>query len=526
MDGLRQLWENFRTNYWSRWTSVEKMTFSSVGALILILLVVALPLSMMTGGETYQTLARNLSEEELQDVTEYLNRNQIDYQLAENNTAVLVRQEDLYGARYDIGSGIVLKGGQRGFEIFEEPRLGITDQYFKQQQIHALEVELEKTIRAGSPDIQAVFVHLNMPEERLFKSEESLSTASVKVIEKRPLEPENVQAIRELVAHAVDRLEADQVQVVNQNMKILEGIEEQDPMRKLTDAQQMIVHRIENELEENARAVLKPVVRHSVKVAADLKFLHRDTTKTTYDPESVVRSERLESETSTEAPAGAVPGTPANVPGANVLTNQQNTVTTREYEKIETNNEIGSIVETSQDRGYEIERLSVSVVVNGATDQLEALRDLVKNAVGYNAERDGPDGLTLVSIPFDTTEEEMIMAQAEQRRMTDLITAGVYAGVVVLVFVLMVLAVAYAYRKRLKIHQRMLEAEKELIREEEVMPEKREFSLTELGIPEVGDVSQLPEEEQRKLKLKEKVQEFAKDKPKEFASILRSWLNE
>jgi len=525
---LRERWESFRSEYWARWTPVERATFAAVAAVVAILLVAVLIVPAVVNRSVGMTpLATNLPPEDVRDIESYLNRNGIDYQLSNNNTAVLVAQKDLYRAKYDIGSGIVLSGGRKGSKIFEEPRLGITDQYFKEQRLMARQVDLERTIRAGSPMIENVFVHLNIPEERLFKREERLATATVKVITRGKLDLENVQAIQTVVAFAVDGLEPERVQVVDEKMRILSGFREQDPLAQLTDAQLQKTRQFEREREEKALAVLEKIApRASVKVTAELTFNQVDSTKTTFDPEPVLRSERTETESTTEAPAGAgVPGTAANVPGAAVSTGQ-GTVTTREFEKVETNNEIGQTVETRRIRDFEVKRMTVAVLIDGATENLEAIATLVKNTVGYDAERDGSEGFTLASIAFDTSEEESLRQQLHQQRKWDLWMAGVYSVVVLVVILAMVGAVAYVLRKRVHAHQRMMEEEKGLLRERERVLHKHEFTLDELGIAEVGDISQLPEEEQRKIKIKQKVDEFAKENPEQFASIVRSWLHD
>lgn len=524
---LRERWDYFQTNYWSRWTPVERITFGAVAGVVgIVLLVLILTPALGVRTPAYATLATDLSPSDMQDIVSYLSRNGIDYRLTNNNTVVLVPQKDLYRARYDVGSGIVLTGGRRGFKLFEEPRLGITDQYFKEQQIHTREVELERTIRAGSPMIESVFVHLNIPEQRLFRKEERLPTATVKVITRGRLGPENVEAIQTLVAYAIDGLEPERVQVVDGSMRILSGVRERDPLTQLTDAQLQKTREFEQEREQKALEVLQRVApRASVKVTAQLNFNHLDSTRTTFDPETVLRSERTETESSRDTPVGAVPGTAANVPGAAVTTGT-GILTTREYEKTEINNEISSLIETRRVREFELKRMTVAVLVDGATDSLDALATLVKNAVGYDAERDGAEGFILASIPFDTSEEERMAHAVESRRRWDLMVAGAYAGIVLLVFLGMLGTVYYTYRKRAREHERMLAREMELLKEGELQPEGKEYSLAELGIADVGDISALPEAEQRRIKLRQKIEEFAKNQPKEFAQIIRTWLSE
>jgi len=523
---LRALWQRFQADYWSRWTAVERVTFASVAVIIGVVLLALLLVPGMLSRTGYQPLATNVSPSDLQDITNYLNRRGIDYRLADNGATVLVPKSDLYRAKFDLGSEIVLGGGRAGFKIFEEPRLGITNQYFQQQKIHALEVELQRTIRAGSPQIENCFVHLNIPEEVLFKEDERLPSATVKVIERGRLDAENVEAIQNIVAYAVDGLLPERVKVVNSQMRILMGAKERDPLSRLTDEQLATTRAYERELEQKALDVLlRWVPRAVVRVSVDLDFRQVDATEITYDPESVVLSEEIETESTTEAPRGGVPGTPANVPGA-AVGSSGGTVTTRESERTKTNYEVGRLTENRRIRDLEVKRMSVAALVDGATEHLESMTLLLKNAVGYKEERDGPGGFTLASIRFDTSEERLLRETVEARQRSDLIVAGVYAAVVLLVFLGMALLIYYTYKRRLRAHERMLVREQELMKEAEEIKKKRELSLEELGIPEVGDLSQLPEEEQRRVKLRRKVEEFAVQQPKDFAKIVKTWLGE
>jgi flagellar M-ring protein FliF len=524
---LQRQWETFQSRYWNRWSAAERAAAAAVATLLVILLI-SLPIasSFMAEDEEYEVLATNLSAPERQGIIGYLNRNGIEYRLTDNDTTILVPKAEIYTVRWALGSGVIPAGDQRGFKIFEEPKLGTTNQYFREQQIHAREVELERTIRAGSPIVENVFVHLNMPDQKLFKEDESPASATVKILSQGTMDPSRVQGIKTLVAYAIDGLEPGQVQVVDENMRILTGIEEQDPLSDLTELQLKQTREFERAREVKAMEVLDNVVSNaSVKVTADLIFNHSDSTETTYDPETVVRSERLETEQTTEQPAAYVPGTAANVPGAAVPPGQR-AVTVHESEKIETNNEVGSKVETRRRRDFELKRMTVAAVVDGATDNLEALAKLVKNAVGYDEARDGQEGFTIASIPFDTTEEEMRIAAEEEHRRSVLMMTMIYGGLVVVVFVGMLLSVYLMYRKRSREHQQMIDRELEMEREKEKIKTKQELSADELGIVEFGDISQMSEEDQRKVKLRQKVESFAQEKPTEFAQILRSWLNE
>ena len=53
----------------------------------------------------------------------------------------------------------------------------------------------------------------------------------------------------------------------------------------------------------------------------------------------------------------------------------------------------------------------------------------------------------------------------------------------------------------------------------------REMTLAELGISQFGDISALPPEQQRRLKMEEHVRNYGMTNPEEVAAIIRSWLS-
>ena len=59
----------------------------------------------------------------------------------------------------------------------------------------------------------------------------------------------------------------------------------------------------------------------------------------------------------------------------------------------------------------------------------------------------------------------------------------------------------------------------------EPVTEPRELSLAQLGLAEFGDITSLPAEEQRRLKMQEHVISYAQEKPEEVAAIIKAWLS-
>jgi flagellar biosynthesis/type III secretory pathway M-ring protein FliF/YscJ len=193
-------------------------------------------------------------------------------------------------------------------------------------------------------------------------------------------------------------------------------------MRILSDTQMQTARGWNTNWNRRPRTCAAVVPRSNVKVTALLHSIHRDSTKTTFDPENVVRSERTERNPAPR-PRPEVFGTASRTCRAGGVLHRRIDQPARVRES-EVNYEVGSETVVSQERGYDIKRLSVAVLVDDTTQDLEALSTLVKNAVGYDPVRDGAEGFTLASIPFDVREAMKTEQEAKDRRKWDLIGRG------------------------------------------------------------------------------------------------------
>ena len=100
------------------------------------------------------------------------------------------------------------KGGGVGYEIFDKSdALGSTTFVQNINHLRALEGELARTIR-GLDRVQAARVHLVLPDRPLFSRDKTEPSASIVLKVRGTLEPQQVRAIRHLVATAVSGLEA------------------------------------------------------------------------------------------------------------------------------------------------------------------------------------------------------------------------------------------------------------------------------------------------------------------------------
>src|SRR5258708_1302550 len=223
--------------------------------------------------------------------------------------AFLFQRTNLTPAVLGPAVGVLPRAPRLGFELFDTPNWAGSDFTEKVNYQRALEGELERTLATLS-EVQAVRVHLVMPQESLFTEQEHAAKAAV-ILKTRSgrLSEQAQQAIPQLVASAVDRLRPENVTVVDadSNMPLVRH-----------DGAGGRAFAPDEELAKTLVHTLEPVVgadhvRASVHVEYDIGT--SEDTQETYDPKTAtaLTLEHSEESSTGEAPA-AVPGTPSNVP--------------------------------------------------------------------------------------------------------------------------------------------------------------------------------------------------------------------
>jgi flagellar M-ring protein FliF len=206
-----------------------------------------------------------------------------------------------------------IKSGRLGFEIFDKPNW-VGSEFDEQVNYQrALEGELEHTVGSLS-DVESARVHLVMPHDSLFREQERPAKASVVLkLRHRNLADGEPDAIRNLVASAVDGLTPDRVVLVDAAGHLPLGPKTADAA---PDAEQA--------LEEKLVSTLEPVtgpgnVRASVTL--DYDPAATDETQETYDPDQTVTlsMQRTEQTTGPQPVAAGVPGTASNAPNSQAL---------------------------------------------------------------------------------------------------------------------------------------------------------------------------------------------------------------
>jgi len=266
----------------------------------------------LLGKADYKTLYSGLSPNEAQSLARHLAAKNIPYELSSDSSSLRVPASQLDKARLDMAAQGLPQTGRLGFELFDKPNWAGSDFAEKVNYQRALEGELARTIQTMG-EVEAARVHLVLPHESIFTEREREAKASVVVkLRGGRLEDDALEAITHLVASAVDNLRPENVTVIN--------AEGQVPLLARGKGRSRQWAELETALREKLVTTIEPVVgpgRVRANVTVEYDLATSDSMQETYDPNgSVVLTSQISEETTGDAGAEGIPGTPSNVPGA------------------------------------------------------------------------------------------------------------------------------------------------------------------------------------------------------------------
>ena len=399
-------------------------------------------LYLWSSSADYKVLFSNLSEKDAGAVTVALQQMNVPYQTEAGGT-LLVPAGQVYDLRFRLAAQGLPKGGAVGFEILDNPKLGMTQ--FQEQITYqrGLEGELSRTVESLSP-VETARVHLAIPKPSVFVRDKQLPSASVlvKLHPGRALDAGQVQSIVHLVSSSVPELTPNSVTVVDQTGNLLTG--RGDGVQGLNASQLDYLREVEAYYSRRIEAIVAPIVGDGnvkAEVRADLDFSELESTSETFKPNSSPADQSIRSQQSVDDvsaggnQAQGVPGAltnqppgPASAPfnapaGANAGANTGAPASGGNASRKENtvNFELDKTVRHTKEPLGRVKRVSVAVVVNYKTAQgaeakagakpepltqqeLSQINNLVKEAMGFNQTRG--DTLNVVNAAFTESRIE------------------------------------------------------------------------------------------------------------------------
>jgi flagellar M-ring protein FliF len=413
--------------------SADMMRQMALVVVLVICVAIAIFILIWSQEADYRPLAK-METQELIETLDYMDANQIDYKL-EGNT-VYVRTDEFQTIRLGMTRQGLNNPTETGTDIImQDMGFGVSQRVEMERLKHAREQQIASTIQDMS-SIQKVRVLLAMPKENVFARREKKASATVVLTAKRGsvITGEEVDAVVDIVASAVQNLDPSKVTVTDSNGRLLNS-GSQDSLSARARKEYEIERQREQEYLEKIDAILIPVLgigNYTAQADVSMDFTAMEQTQRSYNPDlPAVRSEMIVEENSVGGGVGGIPGALSNQPplDSNIPENatgaaSQQTMPGRTAKESTRNYELDTTISHTKKQSGVIRRLSVSVAVDYTQvagedgtmtpsprkqEEILNIRRLLQGGVGFDVTRG--DSLEVVSVPFmrmDTGEVEDI----------------------------------------------------------------------------------------------------------------------
>lgn len=400
--------------------SLGAARLAAMGAVTMALIGFFAFLMMQMTAPVMVPLFTDLTVEDSNAILKDLERQAIPFQVKNDGSIIMVPKDKVTRLRMKLAEGGLPKGGGVGYEIFDKSdALGATSFIQNINHLRALEGELARTIRSIDR-VQAARVHLVLPERPLFSRDKVEATASIVLKVRGQLEPQQVRAIRHLVASAVNGMKPERVSVIDEAGRLLADGARQDNLVGGVTADERktaFESRLRNQVEDIVSSVVGPG-KARVQVSADFDMNRITETQDKFDPDGrVLRSSqtREEQSNSSEGKEGGQVSVSGELPGANKDGNNNSPTSRDQSRKTEeiVNYEISRVTKTEVTEAGRLNRLSAAVLVDGRytkndkgemiyearpKEEIDRIAALVRTAIGFDAKRG--DQVEVVNLRF------------------------------------------------------------------------------------------------------------------------------
>lgn len=384
--------------------------------LIAALVTTAVVIGLWQGNSQYRPLYGEQEKFDRSQVISVLEQQGMDYYIEPQEGNVMVDRDSVGKARLALAAAGIEAQLPAGLDILSQDSSLGTSQFIENARYrHGLEGELALSIMALDA-ITNVRVHLAIPKKTLFvRREKEQPSASVvlSLSSGRELTTEQVTAIVNLVAGSVPELNAERVNVIDQQGRLLSSVINSEGKHSRNSSSYLeYVQKLEQSYIKRAARMLRPMVgidNFQVEVAADINYDRTEATEESYAPDGSVRNEFNTVDRRIGKAAQGVPGALSNRPpedGEEEDPNAGNerSESSRDYA-------LDRVLKHTLYQQGQVKNLSVSILLNGQPDtfppeQLANIKQLLADAIGINEVRG--DQFSVLVYPFTKAEANLL----------------------------------------------------------------------------------------------------------------------
>nr|WP_106784189.1 flagellar basal-body MS-ring/collar protein FliF [Lysinibacillus timonensis] len=519
------------TQFWKSRTKKQKGTM--IGTLLGVIALASI-LTFMFTRTTMVPIFTELSASEVGEIAEVLETQGVTYEIAPGGTNILVPEGQVDSLKVSLAAQGFPKTGEINNSFFTtNAGFGMTDNEFEVIKLAATQTELENLIRTID-GIKDANVMITLPQEGIFVNDVGQGASASIVLDTEPghqFSSEQITALYNLVSKSIPNLSTDNIVITNQHSEYFDlasataGSGSVDTVQGQMEVKQTV----ERDLQRQVQQMLGTLMGNDkvvVSVTTDIDFKQENRRENLVEPVNEDNMSGIEISaqriTETYTGTGAANGTPEAGNATDNFTNYTETTNgDGDYERVEEtiNNDVNRITRDIQESPYKIRDIGIQVVVEPpVADDVTSLSDGVRDDIEQilsTIVRTSIDKEAAGNLTDEQIEEKIVVsvqpflgnnAQAITGEETSVIPWWIWVVGGILVAVIALLVTTLLFKKKRKQQQE----------DEEVIEYQRELF--------VDDINE--EKETESTVRRKQLEKMAKEKPEDFAKLLRSWITE
>lgn len=522
-------YKNKINDFWGNRSKTQKLFFVGTG----ILLVLAIGLgSFFATRETLVPLYSNLSPQETGQIKETLDARGIQSEIKNGGTSIYVPKELEDSLKVELAAEGIPDSGNIDYSFFgENAGFGMTDQEFDVMKLDATQTELSNLIKSVD-GINDAKVMITLPEKSIWVDDQEQTASASIVLNTQAgykFKPEQIRALYYLVSKSIPNLPTDNIVITNQFFDDFSLIDQKNNSTlSAFEEQHQIKRQIEQDIQRQVQQMLGMMMGRDkvvVSVSADVDFTQENREETLVEPVDkenmegiAVSVERItETFTGNGDQAGGLVANEQDIQTYQGATNGSN----GDYEKIEEriNNDVNRIRKEISESPYKVRDLGIQVMVEppvsddptslsnqSVNDIKQILSTIVRTTIAKDEGQDEISDQEILNKVFVSVQPFNGKQTVTEKTTNSVIPLWVYiAGGILLAFIILLIFMLIR-RKR--------HAEDDGI-------ELTDFEQQSIHLPDVND-----ERESEEMVRRKQLERMAKEKPEDFAKLLRTWLAE
>lgn len=520
--------------FWSSRSKTQKITMigSSVGILLL-----AIVLTIFLSRTDYVPLYSDVSRAEVGRIKEHLDSMGVPNQVAPGGSANLVPKERVDDLLVTLAMEGFPKSGAIDSSFFaENAGFGTTDNEFNMLKKATLETELANLIR-GIEGVRDAQVMITLPAPSVFVSEltEDASAAVILKTEAgNQFNDAQMTALYHLISKSLQNLSPENIALLNQYGEVFDFVDPSQSTGASVADQRAVKKSIEKDIQNQVQQMLGLLMGRDkvvVTVSTDIDFKTENRQENLVYPvdeenmEGLTMSAQRITETFTGNGPGAM-GTPATEDGTDNATGSfvEGAFGNGDYERFEEtlNNEVNRVRKEIVESPYKVKDIGITVIIDPPRDEQGELTDLPQNLqadveqilttiVRTSINKEQPGELTdeLIAEKIAVSIQPFNGAPEMETPPTGLAAIPLWVYILLGIVLLIIIGLVVLFLRNKKKTEE-LELEQAIEEQQEVLS--------------VDDINKETESETT-LKSKQ-LEKMARERPEEFAKLLRTWISE